>query len=162
MAKNDGEVTVRKGEVERMPTRVLRPFDEMERMFDDFFGRRWLTPFRRERPLAEFGFTEPKVDVLDRDDDVLVRAEMPGVKKNEVEISISGPTLTIRGETKHEEKEEKGDYYRCEISRGSFSRMLTLPADVDESKAKATMKDGILELTLPKLEKSRRRTIKID
>lgn len=163
MAKGDGDVTVTKGEIERMPTRVVGPFDEMERMFDDFFGRRWLRPFRRDRPLAaEFGFSEPKVDVLDRDDDVLVRAEMPGVKKDEVEISISGSTLTLRGETRREEKEEKGDYYRCEISRGSFSRMLTLPAEVDESKAKATMKDGILELTLPKLEKSKRRTIKID
>lgn len=131
-------------------------------MFDDFFGRRWLRPWRFEGPPAEFAFNEPKVDVIDRDDDVLVRAQMPGVKKEDVEISISGATLTIRGETKHEEKEEKGDYYRCEISRGAFSRMLTLPADVDESKANATMKDGMLELTLPKLEKSKRRTIKVD
>lgn len=162
MAKGEGEVTVRKGELERMPARVLHPFDEMERMFDDFLGRRWMQPFRWARPLAEFGFSEPKVDVLDRDDEVLVRAELPGVKKEDLEISISGQSLTIRGETKHEEKEEKGDYYRCEIARGSFSRMLTLPAEVDESKATAAMKDGILELKLPKIEKSRRRTIKVE
>ena len=69
---------------------------------------------------------------------------------------------SIKGETKHEEKEEKGDYYRSETSRGAFSRMVSLPADVDESKAKASLKDGVLELTLPKVEKAKRRTIKVD
>jgi HSP20 family molecular chaperone IbpA len=60
-----------------------------------------------------------------------------------------------------EEKEEKGDYYRCEISQGSFTRIIALPAEVDESKATASMKDGMLELTLPKAEKSKRHTISI-
>jgi HSP20 family protein len=162
MAKGDGEVRVSKGELERMPARVPTMFEEMDRMFDDFIGRRWPRPLRWARPLAELELNEPKVDVIDRDEDVLVRAEMPGVKKEDIEIAISGSMLTIRGETKREEKEEKGDYYRSEIYRGAFSRMLTLPAEVDETKAKATMKDGMLELTLPKLEKAKRRTIKVD
>jgi len=156
-------VTAKEGEVQRMPARGLSPFDEMDRMFDDFFGRGWLRPFRWERP-SLFGemALAPKVDVIDRDEDVVVRAELPGVKKEDVEVSISGNMLTIKGETKREEKEEKGDYYRAEMSRGAFSRTFSLPAEVDQAKAAAAMKDGVLELTLPKIEKSKRRTIKID
>ena len=90
-----------------------------------------------------------------------LRAELPGFRKEDVEISVSGNLLTISGETGSEEKEEKGEYYRSEISRGAFSRTLALPVEVDESKAKASMKDGMLELTLPKIEKARRRTITI-
>ncbi len=157
------DIVVSKGEVQKAPARVLSPFDEMERMFDDFFGRSWLRPFRWERPLlGEMGLAGPKVDVIDRDEDVLVRAEVPGVKKEDIEISISGGMLTIKGEARREEKEEKGDYYRAEISRGAFARTLPLPTEVDDTKAKAAMKDGVLELTLPKVEKSKRRSIKIE
>lgn len=68
----------------------------------------------------------------------------------------------IKGNTSHEEKEERDDYYRREISRGSFTRTLALPGDVDSSKAAAKFKDGVLELTLPKVETSKRRTIKVE
>jgi HSP20 family protein len=158
MAKGS-EVTVSKGKgtLERMPRAT--PFGEVERLFDDFLGRRGLRPFAWER------FPEmspmPSVDVIDRDDEVVVRAEVPGYKKEDIEISVSDSSLTIKGETKTEEKEEKGDYYRCEISRGAFTRTVELPAAVDDSKAKASMKDGMLELTLPKVEKSKRHTIAI-
>jgi HSP20 family protein len=70
--------------------------------------------------------------------------------------------VTIKASISHEEKEEKGDYYRSEISRGSFSRTLTLPANVDGAKAKATFKNGVLELVLPKLEDPRRRSIPVE
>jgi HSP20 family protein len=158
MAKGS-EVTVSqgKGTLERMPRAT--PFGEVERLFDDFFGRRWPRPFAWER------FPEmpamPSVDVIDRDDEVVVRAEVPGYKKEDIEVSVSDSSLTIKGETKTEEKEEKGDYYRCEISRGAFTRTVELPAAVDDSKAKASMRDGVLELTLPKLEKAKRHTIAI-
>jgi HSP20 family protein len=142
---------------------VLSPFEGFDRMFDEFLGRGWMRPFRRDwLAFPEFEMTMPKVDVIDRDEEVVVRAEVPSVKKEDIEVSISGNMVTIKGETKKEEKEEKGDYYRAEISRGSFSRMVSLPADVDESKAKAALKDGVLELTLPKIEKAKRRTIKVD
>jgi HSP20 family protein len=104
----------------------------------------------------------PKVDVIDRDNEVVVKAEMPGVKKDDIRVSLVGNVMTIKGETKREEKEEKGDYYRCEISRGEFSRMLTLPAEVDESKAKAELHDGVLEVTLPKIETAKKRDIKVE
>lgn len=104
----------------------------------------------------------PKLDVIDRDDEVLVKAEIPGVSKEDLEISLTGNIITIKGETRREEKEEKGDYYRCEISHGAFSRSVSLPVDVDESRAKTSMKDGVLEIVLPKVEKAKKRSIKVD
>jgi HSP20 family protein len=163
MAEEKKEVVVKKDEIQKAPTRMLSPFEGMDRMFDESFGRGWLRPFRRDWMTSpEFDITMPKIDVIDRDEEVVVRAEVPAVKKEDIEVSISGNMLTIKGETKHEEKEEKGDYYRSEISRGAFSRMVSLPAEVDESKARAALKDGVLELTLPKVEKARRRTIEVD
>jgi HSP20 family protein len=153
------------GDLQKAPSRALRPFEEVERMFDEFFGRSWLRPFRFERMpelSAAWEGRMPKLDVVDRDNEVLVRVEVPGVKKEDLEISVTGDLFTIKGKTRHEEKEEKGDYYRCEVSQGSFSRTVTLPAMVDEAGGKAQLKDGMLEVTLPKTEKSKKRAIKID
>ena len=153
------------GEVTKAPSRAMRPFEEMERMFDEFLGRGWLRPFRLGRMPELAAVWEgrlPKLDVIDRDNEVVVRAEVPNVKKDDLEISVTGDLFTIKGQTKREEKEEKGDYYRCEVSEGSFSRTVTLPAMVDEAGAKAQLKDGMLEVTLPKTEKSKKRAIKID
>lgn len=154
------------------PARALGPFEDMERMMErmfegSLFPRGWMLPFRWERPLwrevaAPFEGRVPSVDVVDREDEVVVRAELPGVEKKDLDVSMSDGTVTIKASTKHEEKEEKGDYYRCEISQGSFVRTVTLPAEVDGSKAKAKFKDGLLELTLPKVEKSKRHSISVD
>jgi len=86
---------------------------------------------------------------------------MPGIDKNDIEVSMSDNTVTIRGSTRKEEKEEKGEYYRCEISQGSYSRSMSLPAEVNIDKSEAKFKDGILELTLPKIERAKRRSIKV-
>jgi HSP20 family protein len=160
MAKRGTEITVSKGKLERMP-RPVSPFGEVDRLFDSFFGRRWPLGFGWDLPFAERSELGPSVDIIDRDDEVVVRAGLPGFKKEDIEISVSGNLLTISGETGSEEKEEQDDYYRSEISHGAFSRTLALPVEVDESKAKASMKDGMLELTLPKIERARRRTITI-
>lgn len=166
MAKEEKKET--KGEIQRAtPTRALSPFEEMDRMFENFFGRGWLRPARWEWPawgeLARpFEGRIPTVDVVDRDADVLVKAEVPGIKKDDLDISVSDNMVTIKGETRAEEEKEEGDYYRREISRGSFSRTVALPSDVDPDKAKASFKDGVLELTIPKVEKSRRRSIKVE
>jgi HSP20 family protein len=148
------------------PRRALSPFEEMDRMFEDFFPRGWMRPFRWEWPsLGEmakpFEGKMPKVDVIDRDDEVVVKAELPGVEKKDLDVSVTETSVTIKGTTSHEEKEEKGDYYRCEISRGAYARTVALPSYVDADKAKASFKDGVLELTLPKVEKSKRRSIEI-
>lgn len=169
MAK-DKQAVVEKGkEIQKAaPARPPRPLEEMERVMDrifgDFPGRGWMRPWRAEWPawpeLPEL--RAPKVDVIDRDNDVLVRAELPGVEKKDVEISTSDTTVTIKATTRREQKEEKGDYYRCEISSGSYARTVALPAEVQSGKAKASLKDGVLELTLPKVEKSKRRTITVE
>ena len=148
-------------------TRGLNLFDEMEHMFENFSTKGWLRPFHWDTPAmadltVPFETTMPSVDVLDRDNEILVKANLPGVEKKDIDISLTKSSVTIKGLTSHEEKEEKGDYYRCEISKGSYMRTLALPADVDDKKAKAKFKDGVLELTLPKLEVAERRSIKID
>jgi len=164
MAQSKKDVVVRKGELEKAPALLTKRWDDMDRMFEDFFGRSWLRPFGGwGRPLAtELVPMLPKVDVVDRDDEVIVRAEVPGMEKDELDISISGNMLTLKGETRREEKEETGDYTRCEMSHGAFARTIALPAEVDEDKVKASLKDGVLELKLPKVEKSKRRAITID
>lgn len=154
MAKRGTEVALSKGNVERIP-RSIGGLSEFDRLFDDFFNRRWMRPF------GDVAAFEPSVDIIDRDDEVVVRAELPGFKKDDVEVSIAGHTLTLSGQRSAEQKEEKGTYYRAEIVRGSFMRTIALPAEVDDAKASASMKDGLLELTLPKLESSKRRTITI-
>ena len=104
----------------------------------------------------------PRVDVIDRDNEVVVRAEMPGMEKDAINISLTESAVTISGETKKEEREEEDNYYRCEIAQGSFSRIIRLPADVDGEKSKARFSDGILELTLPKTERTKRTDLKIE
>lgn len=148
------------------PKRTLSPFEEMDRLFEDYFSRGWMRPFRWEWPsLGEmakpFEGKMPKVDVIERDDEVIVKAELPGVDKKDLDVSVTENSVTIKGSTSHEEKEEKGDYYRCEISRGAYARTVALPSYVDADKAKANFKDGVLELKLPKVEKSKRRSIEI-
>ena len=161
-AKKESKQVLQKAESKR----ALSPFEEMDRMFEDYFSRGWMRPFRWEWPsLGEmakpFEGKMPKVDVIERDDEVVVKAELPGVEKKDLDVSVTENSVTIKGSTSHEEKEEKGDYYRCEISQGAYSRTVGLPTYVDADKAKATFKDGILELTLPKVEKSKRRTIEV-
>lgn len=167
-AKEQAVTPAVKGEVSpAAPSRALSPFEEMDRMFDTFFSRGWMRPFGRDWPswgemMAPLAERMPRVDVIDRNEEVIVRAEVPGVDKDDIDVSLSDNAVTIKGATSHEEKEEKGDYYRCETRRGSFSRTVTLPAAVDGSKAKAKFKDGVLELTLPKTGGARRRSIKVE
>jgi len=162
--RNTPTPTPKTGEVQKTSSRMMRPYEDMDRLFDDLFSRGWLRPLRER--MAELSLPwegkMPKVDIVDRDNEVVVRAEVPGVNKDDMEISVTGNLFTIRGQTRHEEKEEKGDYYRCEVSQGSFVRTLTLPAEVTESGSKAQLKDGILEVTLPKAEQAKKRAIKIE
>lgn len=148
-------------------SRQLSPFAEMEHMFENFFPQNWMHPFSREIPLqsrlaATFTDKWPKVDIIDRDNEIVVRAELPGIDKKDVEVSLANNTVTIQGSSKHEVKEEKGSYYRCETSQGSYLRTLSLPADVNTDKAKASFKDGLLELVLPKVQVAQKHNIKIE
>ena len=118
---------------------------EMNRMLDDMLG----TTFRRpQRQLA--GVTEwaPAVDVVTKNGDLVVRAELPGVKQEDVDITLQNNVLTISGERKAEQEEERGGYYVRERRYGSFSRSFTLPEGVDESKVHARYENGVLEVTV--------------
>ena len=138
---------------------------DMESMFDDFFSSDWMRPLKWEFPrwpqMSQIELKVPKMDVVDRDDEVMVRADLPGVKKEDVDVSLTDNTITVKGSTSEEKKEKKGDYYRCETMQGSFSSTMSLPSEVDGSKAKSTFKDGVLEVVVPKLEKARRHSVKI-
>lgn len=147
------------------PTHVLTPLEEMDRLFDNFFSRGWLRPFQfpaLSKTAAPFEGKLPNVDIINRENEIVVKAELPGVDKKDLDVSVTENTVTIKGTTHHEEKEEKGDYYRCEISSGSYARTLSLPADIDQEHTKAVFKDGVLELTLPKLKATKRRSISIE
>ena len=144
----------------------MRPYEEFERFFDRMLGRNWPKPFKWEAPVWGdlMGSAEarmPSVDVLDHDDHLLVRAEIPGVNKEDLKVLISDNVLTIKGDTKREDKKESGDYFRHEISRTSFARSVTLPVAVDASKVSAALTDGMLEVTIGKAEASKRRSVKV-
>jgi HSP20 family protein len=169
MAKKESkkDVTVTSKDKERpYQGRMLTPFEEMERFFGRF-GHGWMRPVHWGRPpwadlSAPFEGMAPSVDVIDREEEIVVRAELPGVDKKDLEVTLSEDTLTIKGSTKTEKKEEKGDYFRREVSSGAFARSVRLPAAVDGENVASSFKDGILELTLPKLKKSKRHTINVE
>lgn len=156
-------------EVQRTePGQALAPWEEMERMFDELMPHRWMRPFRggwrHWGELTPFEGRMPRVDVQDRESDLLVRAELPGVKKDDLDISVSEGAVTIKASTRQEteEGEAEGDYYRREIASGTFARTIPLPADVDADQAKAKFADGVLSLTLPKREAAQRKRISVE
>lgn len=165
-----GGTAVKAGETSqesRKVTQAVNPFEDRDRMFDRLFHPGSLWPMRRGFPSWDelktpFEGKLPRVDVIDRDAEIIVKAELPGVRKEDIEVSVTDNTITIKGSTRREEKEEKGEYYRCEIFRGAFARTVALPENVDSGKAKASFKDGVLELVMPKLQKTQRRRIAID
>jgi len=146
---------------------AMGQIQDMERAFDKFLNRKFPSLWHwNETPtvdtLFEFeGHRLPSLDVVDRDNEVLVRAEIPGIDKKDLNISLADNILTIKGQTKSESKEEKGDYYRHEISSSSFARSVSVPGSLDVSKTVVSLKDGILEVTLPKVESSKRRNIAV-
>lgn len=127
---------------------------EMDRLFESFFGRA-----RAEVAEAEWS---PAVDVYETKDHLVVKAELPGVKPEEVEVSIVGDTLTLKGERKQEKEVSEEGYYHRELAYGAFHRSLTLPQTVDPGKVKATFKNGVLEILLPKKEEAKPKAIKVE
>lgn len=150
--------------VKRMPeTRgigMLRPFQLLEEM-EELAGR--MMPSWRTAPAERlfWGGALPQVDVIDREADLIVRAAVPGFGKDDIEVTSTNDAVTIRGSMRSEEKEE-GEYYCREIRCEDFLRTVHLPAPVDDTKARATFHDGVLEVTLPKLERAKRHTLKIE
>ena len=130
-------------------------FREMDRMFDNTLVRSHLIPF------VFNGHMNPKVDLYDTEKEVVVKAEMPGVKAEGLNIDINDATLTIKGETKKEEEIKQENYYSQECHYGTLTRTLVLPTGLDIGKAEAELENGILTLTIPKSAAAKPKAIKV-
>jgi HSP20 family protein len=121
--------------------------EEMDRMFDDFgLTRRWGTPFSRETGGEGWA---PDIDVFQKNNELTIRADLPGLKKDEISVEISDNAITIHGERKRHHEEEREGYYRSERTYGSFYRTIPLPEGAITEQAKANFRDGVLEITMP-------------
>ncbi|MDH3481839.1 MAG: Hsp20/alpha crystallin family protein [Gammaproteobacteria bacterium] len=152
----------RKGAIDVRRTAPLT--QSMEEFFEGFPPRRWMETF------GPFGLKWPRdidmerdfrLDVIDRDKEFVVRGELPGIEKDDIEVTISGDRLMIEAERKFEEEETKDTFYRHELGYGKFMRTVLLPEEVDFEKIHAELKDGILNITLPKVRAAERHTVKV-
>lgn len=127
--------------------------EAMDRLFDD--------AFMRPSNLSGSNFQPPAVDMYQTDDEIVVKAALPGIKADEVQISVTGEVLTLKGEVNFEEETNEKTYHIREQRWGAFERTIMLPTDVVAEKAKADFKDGILTINLPKAEEVRAKTITV-
>ncbi len=131
---------------------MLSPFrgfrdvrSEMEQLFDEMLGGVSRPPARQRSQATEWA---PAIDAFSRDGDLVIRAELPGVKQDDVDITLQNGVLTISGEHKVDQEEERAGYHIRERRRGTFRRSMTLPEGTDESKIHARFQDGVLEVTV--------------
>jgi len=138
-------------------------FQEMERRFEDFFRKpfslmpSWMPRLR----MPEVEDVVTAIDILTEGDNIVVKAELPGMKKEDIDVSLTKDTITISGEKKKEEKIEKKDYHSIERSYGSFKRSFSLPSEIQTDKASAKFKDGVLEIRIPKTEEAKKKEKKV-
>jgi len=138
------------------PAREMMTLREaMDRLFDDAFTH----PFSTR---DGWSASTPAVDMYQTDDEIVVRASLPGIKADEVQINVTGDVLTLKGEVKHEEEKNNRSWHIREQRWGSFQRSVALPTNVVSEKAQAEFENGILTITLPKAEEVRPRTITIN
>ena len=139
------------------------PFAEMadlrrmtDQVFGEFFGR---TP---SEMASTQGIWSPLVDIHETKDGIQLKAELPGVKQEDIEVSLEGDTLTLKGERRRETEVKENQYHRIERSYGKFQRSILLPEAMDASRVKATYRDGVLEIQLPKKEEAKPKEIKVE
>ncbi len=128
--------------------------DEFESLLDRFFGE-------TEFPWIEKAY-RPIVDIADKDGEIVVNAEIPGCDPKDIELSIHGNTLTLKGEKKDKSEIKEDDYYHMESYRGTFRRDMMIPSEVDADKIEAKCKDGVLTIKMPKTEKEQSKKIDIE
>lgn len=109
---------------------------------------------------GERGWT-PALDIFEKDDRFVVKAELPGMKEDDIDVSVVGDTLTIKGEKKTEEEIDEEDYYHMERTYGSFLRSISLPSNVNADKIEAKYEDGVLEVSLPKIAEVKPKRVKV-
>jgi len=132
---------------------VLDPFEDMDKFFDSGWG---MTPFRGMTGVM------PAMDVYEDTDNVYVETPLPGVNPDKVAISIENDVLTIEGKSERKSEVEDKKYYRKEVSYGSFHRAVALPSSVKGEDAKATYQNGVLKVTVPKEERAKPKTVKVE
>ncbi|WP_319547978.1 Hsp20/alpha crystallin family protein [Desulfogranum marinum] len=150
--------------VRKEESHPVSPFEDMERYFDKFFKHPFSLMTRPSWSGFDFPAMEemsPSVDIYEEKGKMIVKAEIPGINKEDLDVSITENTVTISGEKKQEKKVEKKDYHREERRYGSFCRRFRLPADVDADKAEASFKNGVLEISLPKTKESKQKKVTI-
>ncbi|MRR17196.1 MAG: Hsp20/alpha crystallin family protein [Deltaproteobacteria bacterium] len=141
---------------EMHPMMTLRNFDKW---FDDILPRPFTPFFPRLRGMEEE--LMPEVDIFEANGDLVLKAELPGMKKEDIEVTLTDGMITISGEKKKEDEVKKKDYYKLERSYGSFCRSFSLPAEVKGDQVKSTFKDGILEVRMPKSEEAKSKEVKV-
>jgi HSP20 family protein len=127
--------------------------EEINKLFDFSFGK---IPATKEEILS------PSVDIWEDKDNIYVEADLPGFEQKDIKVSVKGDSLSISAKKEETKEEKKKNYYRCERFQGSFYRELDLPSSVDTSKIKAQYKNGVLKITLPKVEKEKEKEIEIE
>ena len=135
----------------------------MERFMDDMWRRPFPSLFGRDRwlPIRQLSIRMPSIDVYEEKDSVVVKAELPGMKKEDIEVNLAGENLTIKGEKKEDKEVKEDNYYRRERSYGSFTRAVALPCEVKSDEIKASFKDGVLEIRVPKTEEAKKKSIAV-
>ncbi|MEN8198631.1 MAG: Hsp20/alpha crystallin family protein [Thermodesulfobacteriota bacterium] len=142
----------------------ISPFSEMEQYFDEVFRQPFSFFGNSMWPRPKFAGGDelsPTVDIFEEGKEVVVKAEIPGMKKSDISVDIDENSITISGEKKQEKKVEKKDYHRVECSYGSFCRSFRLPEHVDSDKATASFKNGVLEVRMPKSDMVKKKKISI-
>ena len=137
-------------------TNPMTAHREFDRLFKDAF-----TPYMGESELSTRTWAPP-VDIYETENDIVLKAELPGFDPKDVEVKVEDNTLYLKGERKFEKEVNNESYHRVERSYGSFARSFSLPNSISTDKVKAEFKDGLLTLTLPKREEAKPRTVKID
>ncbi|NOR17694.1 Hsp20 family protein [candidate division WOR-3 bacterium] len=127
--------------------------DDMDRFFETFFG---------QHPEDREGFWTPILDIEESNGNIVVKAEIPGMEKDEIKVSVRNNMLSISGERKQEIETKDKTFHRIERSYGKFSRIITLPSEVDADKIKAAYKDGVLNIILPKPESMKPKQIEVE
>lgn len=151
---------------EKKPTEVLPRMGEIDRWFDRLTEDFWRRPFSSlmlgERwPLPMLTAKAPSLDVFEEQDELVVKADLPGLGREDIEVTVTGSVVTIKGEKKKEEEVKEKDYYRRERSYGSFVRSVELPCEVKSEQIKANFKDGVLEVRMPKTEEAKKKSVSV-
>ena len=143
-----------------IPWRLFRELEEPARHFERIFNTPFLPAIWRHLPAGE-KMLAPAIEVFEKEDEFVVKAELPGMKVEDVEVSVVDETLTIKGEKKTENEVKEEDYHHSERSYGRFYRSIGLPSKVDTKKIEANYEDGVLEISLPKAVEVKTRKITV-